>query len=139
MKRLLIVAAASLLIFGGQAEASTVESFDRQIETQEMGKWAHFRDKYLLGRETENERRNRKEWERRQRERERERARQRERERERARQRDRYRDDNRYFPPSAPPNSRNGRRYNPPPPPKPPYYKDGKRYYPPNPPPTRYR
>ncbi len=135
MKRVLIVAAASLLIFGGQAEASTVENFDRQIETQEMGKWAHSRDKYLLGRETENERRYRKEWERRQRERERERARQRERERER----DRYRDAHRYFPPSAPPNSRNGRRYNPPPPPKPPYYKDGKRYYPPNPPPTRYR
>lgn len=70
MKKFLIAAATSLLIFGGQVdvEASTVEQLNAQIETQEMkahGKWAHFRDKYLLGRETENEYRDRKEWERR--------------------------------------------------------------------------
>ena len=68
MKKFLIAAFASLLIFGGQsgAEASSVEKLDTQAtETQELGKWAHFRDKHILGRETENERRDRKEWERR--------------------------------------------------------------------------
>ena len=127
MKRFLIAVAASLLIFSGQSEASSVDSFDKQLETQDIGtgKWAHFRDKYLLGRETENERRDRKEWERRQRERDRE------------RERNRHRDDHRYVPPPPPPpRYRDGRRYYPPPAP---YYKDGKRYYPPNPPPTRYR
>ena len=65
MKKFLIAAAASLLIFGGQpAEAADVENLDMQgVETQEVGWWAHFRDKHLLGRETENERRDRKEWE----------------------------------------------------------------------------
>lgn len=122
MKRFLIVAAASLLIFGGQAEASTVD-LDKPIETQELGtsKWANFRDKYILGRETENERRDREEWERRHRE-----------------DRRRHRDDYRYVPPNPPPYYRDGRRYYPPPRP-PQHQRDGRRYYPPNPPPTRYR
>ena len=69
MKKFLIATAASLLLFGGQAaEASTVDNLDVQLEqTQETGKWSHFRDKYLRGRETENERRDRYEregWER---------------------------------------------------------------------------
>lgn len=111
MKRFLIAAAASLFIFGGQVdvEASTVENLDVPgVETQEVkkhGKWAHFRDKYLLGRETENERRDRENWER------------------------RYRDDYRRQPPPPPPpppprygrdGRRDGHRYNPPPPPPPP-------------------
>ena len=106
MKKFLIAAAASLFIFGGQvnAEASTVESLNEPgVETQEVkkhGKWAHFRDKYLLGRETENERRDRENWER------------------------RYRDDYRRNPPPPPPPppryGRDGRRYYPPPPPPPP-------------------
>ncbi|MBR2773945.1 MAG: hypothetical protein IKD73_03035 [Selenomonadaceae bacterium] len=122
MKRFLIAAAASLLIFGGQVEASTAD-LDKPIETQEIGsgKWAHFRDKYILGRETENERRDRKEWERRHRE-----------------DRRRYRDDYRYTPPNPPPYYRDGRRYYPPPRP-PQYQRDSRRYYPPNQPPTRYR
>ena len=68
MKKFLIAAFASLLIFGGQAgaEAASADKLDAQnVETQELGKWAHFRDKYILGRETENERRDREEWERR--------------------------------------------------------------------------
>ncbi len=67
MKKFLIAAAASLLIFGGQpAEAADMGNLDMQgVETQEVGKWAHFRNKHLLGRETENERRDRKDWERR--------------------------------------------------------------------------
>ena len=140
MKRFLIAAAASLIIFSGQSEASAIDSFDKPIETQDIGngKWAHFRDKHILGRETENERRDRKEWERHQRERDKEWER-RQRERDRERDRNRYRDDYRYVPPS-PPRYRDGRRYYPPPAPPPaPYYKNGKRYYPPNPPPTRYR
>ena len=121
MKRFLIAAAASLLIFGGQVEASTAD-LDKPIETQEIGsgKWAHFRDKYILGRETENERRDRKEWERRHRE-----------------DRRRHRDDYRYTPP-PPPYYRDGRRYYPPPR-APQYQRDSRRYYPPNQPPTRYR
>ena len=118
MKRLLIAAAASLIIFGGQVEASTV-NLENPVEVQEMsGKWAHFRDKHLLGRETENERRDRKEWERRHRE-----------------DRRRHHDDYRYTPPPPPPYYRDGRRYYPPPQ----SHRDGRRYYPPNPPPTRYR
>ncbi len=122
MKRFLIAAAASFLIFGGQAEAS-IADLDGSIETRELGsgKWAHFRDKYILGRETENERRDRKEWERQHRE-----------------DRRRHRDDYRYTPPNPPPYYRDGRRYYPPPRP-PNYQRDGRRYYPPNPPPTRYR
>ena len=67
MKKFLIAAAASLLIFGGQpAEAADVGNLGTQnVETQELGQWAHFRDKHILGRETENERRDRKDWERR--------------------------------------------------------------------------
>ena len=68
MKKFLIAAAASLLIFGGQAnvEAATVEDLNEPtVQTQEMGKWAHFRDKHLLDRETDEERRERREWERR--------------------------------------------------------------------------
>ena len=69
MKRTLIALAAGLLIFGGQtgAEASTVDNLNTPaLEIQETGtsKWAHFRDKYLLGRETANHRRDRHEWQR---------------------------------------------------------------------------
>ena len=90
MKKFLIAAAMSLAIFGGQTsvEAAPVEISDNQIETQELGKWAHFRDKHILGRETENERRDRKDWER----------------------RHRYHDDHRYSPPPR-------RGYGAPPPP----------------------
>ena len=120
MKKFLIATTASLLIFAGQAEASTVESLDKPIEIQDMGKWAHFRDKHILGRETENERRDRKEWERRHRD-----------------DRRRYHDDYRYNPPPPPPRYREGRRYYPPAPPR---YgsSDRNRYVPPQPP-TRYR
>ncbi len=95
MKKFLIAAALSFVIFGGQAavEASTVENLNEPgVEIQDVkshGKWAHFRDKYILGRETENERRDRKDWER----------------------RHRYNDDHRYSPPP-----RHGHR--PPPPPR---------------------
>ncbi len=68
MKKFLIAAAASFLLFGGQpdAQAASIESLDKpDIQTQEVGKWAHIRDKYILNRETENERRDRMEWERR--------------------------------------------------------------------------
>ena len=68
MKKFLIAAAASLLIFGGQnaVEAADAENLKVQgVEVQQVGWWAHFRDKHILGRETENERRDRKEWERR--------------------------------------------------------------------------
>lgn len=115
MKRFLIAAMASFLIFGVQVEASTVDNLDKpKVQTQEIGKWAHFRDKHILGRETENERRDRKEWER------------------------RHRDEYRYYPPAPPPTYRDGRRYYPPPSP-PPHQRDGRRYYPPNSPPARYR
>ncbi|MCR5833406.1 MAG: hypothetical protein K6G55_01955 [Selenomonadaceae bacterium] len=71
MKKFLVaLIAAGTLIFSGQSatEAATenLNGFTAQnVETQELGKWAHFRDKYILGRETENERRDRREWERR--------------------------------------------------------------------------
>ena len=65
MRKFLIAAALSFMIFGGQSEAAQIESLDNQLEMQEQGKWAHFRDKHILGRETENERRDRHEWERR--------------------------------------------------------------------------
>ena len=123
MKKFLIAVAASLILFGGQVQAAPADDLNVDIETQDVkshGKWAHFRDKYLLGRETENERRDRKEWERKHRY-----------------APHRYRDDDRYRPPTPPPYYRDGRRYYPPnPPPPPPYYRDGRRYYPPNPPPT---
>ena len=67
MKKFLIAAAASLLIFGGQnaVEAADAENLKVQgVEVQQVGWWAHFRDKHILGRETENERRDRQEWER---------------------------------------------------------------------------
>ncbi|MBR6886970.1 MAG: hypothetical protein IKN16_00790 [Selenomonadaceae bacterium] len=125
MKKLLIAVAAGLIIFGGQAKAAPVDDLNAQIETQEVGKWAHFRDKYILDRETENERRDRKEWERRHRY-------------------DppphHYRDGHRrdYYPPPSPPppRYRDGHRGYPPPPP--PRHGDGHRGYPP-PPPPRYR
>lgn len=87
MRKFLIAAATAFLIFGGQVEVEAA-----QVETQDMGKWAHFRDKYILNRETENEYRDRKEWERRHRDdyyhyRHRDRARR------------HYRDDYRYAPP----------------------------------------
>ena len=63
MRKFLIAIATAFVIFGGQAEA--VEILDAQVEMQDMGKWAHFRDKYILNRETENERRQREAWERR--------------------------------------------------------------------------
>ena len=110
MKKFLIAAATAFLIFGGQAgtEASTVGNSDT-AEVQEMkshGKWSHFRDKHILGRETENERRDREEWERRHR---------------RDYRRDYYRDD--YPPPPPryrgydyPPPHHRGYDYPPPPP-----------------------
>ena len=72
MKKFLVVAAASLLIFGSQAgvEASTIDNLDLQgVETQDTGHWAEFRDEVILGRESDRERRERKKWERRERER----------------------------------------------------------------------
>ena len=88
MKKFLIAIAASLIIFGGQANASPADDLNVEIETQDVGKWADFRDKHLLGRETDRERRERKEWERRHRH-------------------DppppHYRDDHRYYPPPPPP------------------------------------
>ena len=92
MKKFLLAVAVSAVIFGGQTEAAPVDDLNAQIETQDIkshGKWAHFRDKYILGRETENERRDRKDWERR----------------------------HRYAPPPPPPYYRDGRHYYPPPPP----------------------
>ncbi|MBQ6004649.1 MAG: hypothetical protein IJL14_00195 [Selenomonadaceae bacterium] len=125
MRKFLIAAAASFLIFGGQNDiqaASLDLSVRQDVEVQEMKlQWAHFRDKYILGRETANERRDRHEWERRHRY-----------------DRDRYRD---YPPPPPPPPPRyrgDGRRYDPPPPPPPPpprYRDDRYRDYPPPPPP----
>ena len=122
MKKFLIAVAASLILFGGQTQAAPADDLNVDIETQDIkshGKWAHFRDKYLLNRETENERRDRKEWERKHRY-----------------EPPRYRDDDRrrYYPPSPPPYYRDGRRYYPPSP-RQHYYNDGRRYYPPNPPP----
>ena len=138
MKKFLIAAAASFIIFSGQADASPVDDLNvSEVETQDVkshGKWAHFRDKYIIGRETENERRDRKEWERNHRY-------------GPPPPRDRYRD---YPPPPPPPRYRDGYRDYPPPPPPPPgrgyypppppppHYRDGHRNYPP-PPPTRYR
>lgn len=122
MKKFLIAVAASLILFGGQTQAAPADDLNVDIETQDIkshGKWAHFRDKYILHRETENERRDRKEWERKHRY-----------------APPRYRDDDRrrYYPPSPPPYYRDGRRYYPPSP-RQHYYNDGRRYYPPNPPP----
>ena len=129
MKKFLIAATMTLIIFGGQAQAAPVDDLNTpDVETQDIkthGKWANFRDKYLLGRETENERRDRKEWERKHRD-------------DYRYDPPRYRRDDRYYPPPPPPYYRNGKRYYPPPSP-PPYYRDGKRYYPPSSPPTRYR
>ena len=128
MKKLLIAVAAGLIILGGQAEAAPVDDLNAQIETQEVGKWAHIRDNYILGRETENERRDRKEWERRHRH---------------DPPPSHYRDGHRreYYPPPPPPppppRYRDGRRDHYPPPP-PPRHGDGHRGYPP-PPPPRYR
>ena len=112
MKKFLIAAAATLLIFGGQVEAAPADDLNADIETQDIhtSKWANFRDKYILNRETDNERRDRKNWERR----------------------------HRYDPPPPPPPYyRDGRRYYPPPSPPPPprYREDGRKYYPPPPPP----
>ena len=126
MKKFLIAVVASAILFGGQTQAAPVDDLNAQLETQETGtgKWANFRDKYLLGRETENERNDRKDWERKHRY-----------------DPPRYRDDDRYRPPYYREDRRDGRRYYPPNPP--PHYRDGKRYYPPPmpppPPPTRRR
>lgn len=65
MKKFLIAAAASLVLFGAQPDVQAAPIEFDTIQTQEVGKWAHFRDKYILNRETENERRDRMEWERR--------------------------------------------------------------------------
>lgn len=123
MKKFLVAAVASVIFFGGQTQAAPVDnlnapSFEMQY-VKKHGKWAYFRDKYILGRETENERRDRKDWEKRHRY-----------------DPPRYRDDDRYRPPSS--YYRDDRYYYPPPPP---YYRDGRRYYPPPmpPPPTRRR
>lgn len=69
MKKFFVAAAASLLIFGSQAEAAPIDDLNASnIQTQEVGHWADFRDE-VLGRETDRERRERKKWERRERER----------------------------------------------------------------------
>ena len=129
MKKFLIAVATTLFIFGGQTQAAPVDDLNVNIETQDIkshGKWAHFRDKYILGRETENERRDRKEWEKRHRD-------------DYKYNPPRHRHDDRYYPPSPPPYYRDGKRYYPPKPPTPPpYHRDNGRYSPP-PPPTRYR
>ena len=120
MRKFLIAAAASLLLLGGQAQASTVESFGEPIEFQEQeSKWAHFRDKHLLGRETENERRDREDWERRHRDNY-YRHRNRHRDDYYYRDRERHRDDYRYYPPPPRrgydyPPPRGGYNYPPPP------------------------
>ena len=108
MKKFLIAVAASLLLFGGQTQAAPVDDLNAQIETQETGtsKWANFRDKYILRRETENERNDRKNWESKHRH-----------------DPPKHRNDDRYKPPPPPPYYRDDGRH------------DGKRYYPPNPPP----
>ena len=127
MKKFLIAVATTLFIFGGQTQAAPVDDLNAKLDTQDIkkhGKWAHFRDKYLLDRETENERRDRKEWERRHRD-------------DYKYKPPKYRGETRYYPPPPPPYYRNGKRYYPPSTP-PSYYQDGRRYYPP-PPPTRYR
>ncbi len=116
MRKFLIAAAASFLLLGGQAQAATVESLDEPIEFQEQdSKWAHFRDKHILGRETENERRDREDWERRYRD---DYYRHRDRHRDDYyRDRERHRDDHRYYPPPprhAPPPG-HGHNYPPPP------------------------
>ena len=121
MREFLIAAAASLLLFGGQAQASPVEDLgEPNVEIQEQeSKWAHFRDKHILGRETENERRDREDWERRYRD---DYYRHRDRHRDDYyRDRERHRDDYRYYPSpprhGAPPPPPPGRGYNYPPPP----------------------
>lgn len=127
MKKFLIAVATTLFIFGGQTQAAPVDDLNVNIETQDIkshGKWAHFRDKYILGRETENERRDRKEWERRHSD-------------DYKYNPPKYRGETRYYPPQPPPYYRNGKRYYPPSTP-PPYHRGDRRYSPP-PPPTRYR
>lgn len=116
MRKFLIAAAASLLILGGQAQAAPVETTDNQLEIQEQSKWAHFRDKHILHRETENERRDRKDWERRHPDRDYYRHRDRHRD-DYYRGRTRHREDYIYYPPPPrhyPPD----RGYNYPPPPR---------------------
>lgn len=97
MKKFLIAtAAAGLILLGGQTattEAATVESLDTAtVETQEMGRWAHFRDKYILDR----------------------------RERHRHRHYDDYDDYGPPPPPPPPPRYHHYDDYGPPPPPPPP-------------------
>ena len=117
MKKFLFALAASLIIFGGQTQAAPVDDLNAQLETQDVKRWAEFRDKYILGRETDRERRKRKEWE-----------------RQHRYDPPRYRDErDYYYPPPPPPHYRDGRRYYPPPSPP-----DGRHPYPP-PPPTRRR
>ena len=112
MKKLLIAATASLLLFGGHANvsASAIDvSSTQAVETQEMSDWTDFRDK-VLGRDRENRysdnsRRDKRDSDR------------------RRDSRDDYRDDyrNRDRTPSPPPRYGNGssQRYTPAPPPPP--------------------
>ena len=116
MKKFLVAVAASLIIFGGQTQAAPVDDLNAQLETQEVGRWADFRDKYILGRETDKERRKRKEWER----------------RHGYYPPPRHYDRHHYDSPPPPPYYRDGRRYYPPP--EPPRYRDDRHY-----PPPRYR
>lgn len=65
MKKFLVALAASLLIVGGQAgaEASSIESLDTQVaDTQDMSKWTHFRDKYILGRDSDRRHHRHRDW-----------------------------------------------------------------------------
>ena len=70
VKKFFVAAAASLLIFGSQAEAAPIDDLNvPAVELQEVGHWADFRDEVILGRESDRERRERKKWEQRERER----------------------------------------------------------------------
>ncbi|MBR1647543.1 MAG: hypothetical protein IJ685_12315 [Selenomonadaceae bacterium] len=132
MKKFLVAAAASLLIFGSQAnvEASTLDvaNLDLQsVETQETGHWANFRDEVILGRESDRERRERKKWERR------------EREKWERRERERWAQRHRYERPLPPPPNYGPARPVPPPPPRAGYGPPPRHYGQLPPPPPRMR
>lgn len=111
MKKFLMTLAASLLIFGGQAnvDAATADMNTTNIETQDMGKWSHFRDKYILDRDTDRDRYERE---------------RRDRERRHRHDRDRHDNDRHDYDrrrPAPPPRYGNGGTPPPPPPPVPGY------------------
>ena len=64
-KFLLATVATGVLLLGGQAgaEASVVERLDTQVaDTQDMSKWTHFRDKYILDRDPDRRHRRHRDW-----------------------------------------------------------------------------